>query len=225
MHTNGSLHTDLDHIVEFQSRWEYVRPNFMTLSDNQGRYFVNETDPGNVSRLWLPEGAEREDFIFLSDHNRSSAPFTMDRIGARKRMINGDMRAYHVADKLSITLSWEDLPSRAYSTIGGYDDWVINQNGCAKFTVDGGAGGVEMLTWHNSHKASMWAFMSFDGVGSDDVHNDIVFRGYSRVYEMMITDFDYEVTKRSSGFPVTNGGNTEVLFLDLWNVTMTLEEV
>lgn len=225
MYTNGSLHTDLDHIKEFQTRWEWTRPNFVTLSENQGRYFVNETDPNNVSRLWLPEGTEGEDFLLLSDHNRSSAPFATERIGARKRMINGDMRAYHVADKLSLTLSWDDLPSRAYSTIGGYADWVNNPNGCAKFTVDGGAGGVEMMNWYNSHKDSVWAFFSFDGVGSDDVHNDVVFRGYGRVYEMMITDFNYEVTKRSSGFPVTNGGNTEVLFLDLWNVSMTLEEV
>lgn len=227
MFTDGALHTDLNHIEEFQNRWEYTRPNFISLSENQGRYFVNDVvGSTNVSRLWLPEGVENEDFVILSDHNRSTAPFTTERIGTRKRMINGDMRAYHVADKLSVTLSWDDIPSRAYSTIGGYADWVNDPRRCAKFTVDGGAGGVEMLNWHNRHKGSMWAFFSFDGVGTDSVHNDVVFRGYGRVYEMMITDFEYEVNRRSGGWTIKNKyGQDETLFLDMWNVSMTLEEV
>lgn len=223
MYTNGSVHTDLDHIKEFKERWEYSRPNFISLSDNSGRYFVNSTDPDIASRLWLPEGTEGEDFILLSDHNRSTAPFSTERIGSRKRMINADMRAYFVADKLSITLSWEDIPSRAYSTLGGYADWSSNPKSCTKFTVDGGAGGVEMLNWHNSRKGSMWAFMSFDGAPSEDVNPDVIFKGYGRVYEMMITDFDYEVTRRSGGFAME--GTNQKLYLDLWNVSMTLEEV
>jgi hypothetical protein len=40
-------HTELDHMNEFRSRWEYVngdfgRPNFMTFSNNQGRYFYEK---------------------------------------------------------------------------------------------------------------------------------------------------------------------------------------
>lgn len=225
MFTNGSIHTDLDHIKEFKARWQYSRPNFLTLATNQGRYFVNSTDPDYPARLWLPEGEENVDFVMLSDHNRSTAPFGTERIGSRKRMINGDMRSYFIADKLSITVSWDEIPSRAYSTMGGYADWVENQTGCAKFTVDGGAGGVEMLRWHNEHKGSMWAFFSFDNIDTDAVHPEVAFKGYGRVYEMMITDFDYEVTRRSGGFPVVNGGVPETLYLDLWNVSMTLEEV
>jgi hypothetical protein len=230
-------HTDAQHIAEFEARWEWVRPNFIVLSENQGRYFVD-----GERRIWLPEGKENTDFIILSDHNRSTAPFGIERIGTRKRMINGDMRAYFVADKLSISLDWDDLPSRAYATLEGYEtyaayeaskvaykEWqqsnmstpepTITTPSC-KFTADGGAGGVEMLKWHNSHKGSMWAFFSFDGVGVD-IGQEATFKGYSRVYEMMITDFEYEVTKRSTGFPVAD----ETYYLDLWNVSLTLEEV
>jgi hypothetical protein len=157
-------------------------------------------------------------------------------------MINGNMRAYYVADKISITLSWDDIPSRAFSELLGYRSYAAYEDAKAaykaweqggmigpaptipdpvcQFTADGGAGGVEMLKWHNSHKGSMWAFFSFDGVGVD-IGTEATFRGYSRVYEMMITDFEYEVTKRSSGFAMGN----ETFYLDLWNVSMTLEEV
>lgn len=238
MFTSGS-HTDVDHIAEFEARWEWNRPNFIVLSENQGRYFIDEA---NDREIWLPEGQENTDFILLSDHNRSTAPFGTERIGARKRMINGDMRAYFVADKLNISLSWDELPSRAYSLIEGYTsyaqyeaskvayrDWIRNgQVGVppttttpvCKFTVDGGAGGVEMLNWHNGHKGSMWAFFSFDGIGIE-LGNETTFRGYARVYEMMITEFDYEIVKRSAGFQMGD----ETYYLDLWNVSMSLEEV
>lgn len=217
----GAGHTDLDHIVEFQDRWEYVRPNFVALSNNQGRYFVNDTDPTNVDRLWLPEGAEGTDWILLSDHNRAGVPLSPNRIGSRQRMINGDMRGYHIADKLNISLSWDNIPSRAYSTIAGYADWKLNPKSAAKFTADGGAGGVEMLKWYEGHAGSMWAFLSFDGVGNDDVPDDVVFRGYSRVYEVYMTEFEYEVSGRSSGYTV----GSDTYYLDLWDVSMTLEEV
>lgn len=236
MDTNSS-HTDADHIAEIEARWEWVRPNFIALSENQGRYFVDDD-----RRVWLPEGLEGDDFILLSDHNRSTAPFDTERLGARKRMINGDMRAYHVADKISLTLSWDDLPSRGYSELGGYYSYAAYESAKAayrawdqggqlgpaptvpdpvcRFTADGAMGGVEMLKWHNSHKGSMWAFFSFDGVGVD-IGTDATFRGYSRVYEMMITSFEYEVKGRSSGFALGN----DTVYLDLWNVSMTLEEV
>lgn len=211
----GAGHDDADHISEIANRWEYSRPNLITLSNNQGRYFVD----GDL-KVWLPEGSEGTDFVFLSDHNRSSAPFETDRIGTRKRMIDGKMRAYHIADKLSLNLSWDDIPSRAYSSLGGYADWAANPNACAKFTVDGGAGGLEMLKWYDAHKGSMWAFFSFDNVYTP-VASDTVFRGYGRVYEVMITDFSYDVSRRSGGYRV----GMDTYSIDLWNVSMSLEEV
>jgi hypothetical protein len=36
----------------------------------------------------------------------------MERIQSRKRMINGRMRSFHVADKVKISTSWDMLPSR-----------------------------------------------------------------------------------------------------------------
>jgi hypothetical protein len=205
----------------FKDRWEYVngnygRPNLLTLSNNPGRYYVD----GGES-LWLPNGVEGTDFILISDHNRSGVPFTTDRLGTNKRMINGRMRSYHIADKISTSLSWTDLPSRAYSSLNGYEAHKADPLATAKFTVDGGAGGVEMLKWYQQHHGSFWAFFSFDAVPVS-LPNNIVFNGYARVYEVTITDFDYEPTKRSRGVSCPNG---DIYFLDLWDVSMTLEEV
>lgn len=222
---------DIEHMNWFRERWEYVngtfgRPNLVTFSNNSGRYFIDGDD-----QLWLPEGVEGEDFVILSDHNRSSAPFQTERIGVNKRMINGRMRSYHVADKLSISLSWDDLPSRAYSILNGYETWSGQQKALAmsnpvadpitKFTADGGAGGVEMLKWWQEHYGSFWVFFSFDGVPVT-LSNSTVFNGYSRVYEMQITDFDYEISKRSRGIAAAGGG---LYHLDFWNVSLSLEEV
>lgn len=227
--------TDLDHMNGFRNRWEYVngdfgRPNFMTFSNNQGRYFYENPSDLNSTHLWLPEGTENTDYIFISDHNRSEASFSTDRLGVNKRMINGQMRSYHIADKLNLPMNWTDIPSRAYSTLEGHNAWaayeatkntVSPSDPVVKFTVDGGAGGVEMLKWWQGHHGSFWVFMSFDGVPVNLPPN-IVFNGYARVYEMRISDFDYTITKRSQGFQC---GDSDMLYLDLWDVSLTLEEV
>jgi hypothetical protein len=219
---------------EFRSRWDYVsgdfgRPNFMTFSNNQGRYFYENPNDLNSTKLWLPEGQENVDWIIVSDHNRSSAPFNVDRLGTNKRMINGKLRTYHIADKLNLQVSWKDLPSRAYSTLEGYPDWKAYEDSknsasplepVVKFTVDGGAGGVELLKWYQGHHGSFWVFFSFDAVPVP-LPSNIVFQGYGRVYEMIMTEFDYDMTKRSQGFQC----GLDMLYLDLWDVSMTLEEV
>lgn len=216
MFTSGS-HTDLDHIKEFQSRFKYARPQMVCLSNNQGRYFVNTTETSNVDRLWLPEGTEYEDFLILSDHNRQSVPFNVERLGSNRRMINGHMRTYHTADKLGMSLSWEDIPSRAFAHFNAYDT-----NECRKFTVDGGAGGLQMYDWYMKHKGSMYVFTSFDNVPTSAVHGNVPFRGYGRVYEMIISDFSFDVKQRSGIF---NFNSTDIYAIDMWDVDMALEEV
>lgn len=217
MFTDNS-HSDVDHINEFLDRFEYVngvfgRPNFVTFANNPGRYFINGS-----SKVWLPEGEDGVDYLMLSDHNRAPVQFSPERIGNRKRMINGKMRSYFVADKWSIPLSWENLPSRAYS-VGGYDDYSASPNSISKFTVDGGAGASELKKWYNSHPGSFWAFMSYDtGL---DLANEVVFQGYSHIVEVMVTDFDFEIVGRSRGTRI----GLDYYYVDTCNVNMSLEEV
>jgi len=160
----------------------------------------------------LPAG----DFIILSDDNRGEIQFTPQRIEQRKRMVNGRMRSYHVADKLQISVSWQMLPSRSF-----YADPDFNTAGATSLTrsqthtSDGGAGGVELLDWYENHKGPFWVFLSYDKYTNfpkgDAKYGHL--SQYSQIIEMYISSFTYSVQKR--------GGTN----YDFWNVSVTLEEV
>jgi hypothetical protein len=92
-------------------RKTYQRPQAILLSDNPGTI---------VDGYYIPTGVEKGSnsaqdgsFIILSDDNRSPLNFSTTRIEKRERMINGRMRSYHIADKLTMSTSWDMLPSRS----------------------------------------------------------------------------------------------------------------
>ncbi len=91
-------------------RKKYSRPQAMLWCDNPGT-----VDP--VSGFYRPtsDSIEGENFIILSDDNRSEISVSQQRIETRVRMVNGTMRSYHIADKLSMSTAWKRLPSRSYS--------------------------------------------------------------------------------------------------------------
>ena len=55
-----------------------------------------------------------DQFLILSDHNRGELQFSPIRIEQRQRTVNGRMRSYHIAAKLTISTSWDMLPSRSF---------------------------------------------------------------------------------------------------------------
>jgi hypothetical protein len=156
-------------------------------------------------------------FLILSDHNRGEINFNTIRIEERKRTINGRMRSYHIADKLEISWSWTNLPSRAYSDFANF-----NSNGVSplkaqstEYTADGGAGGVELLDWYEKHKGPFWMILAYDNYRNfpdDDEQFDQLDK-YNEIIEVYFSDFNYSVVKR--------GGNNH----DLWNVSVSLEQV
>lgn len=93
----------------------------------------------------------------LSEHNRAPASISINRIEKVQRMSNGTLRKFFINDKKIISLSWDNLPSRAsYTVDGGYGardikDFYEGVNGKGSFTVtvkygNGGSGNVETLT-------------------------------------------------------------------------------
>ena len=254
-------------------RKRFTRPQAMLWSDNSG---------SKTNEIYYPLGTENEDFIILSDHNRSEISISKQRIETRQRMINATMRSYHIDDKINLSLSWQNLPSRSYSTIASYDssghiiteskiatytagqntitvnnninillgmkvygpgignDAIVtsisnNQitvtspnmsNGTSQtiyftpfeYTVDGGAGGVQILDWYETHPGPFWVYLSYDKynaykvsgevVGSSFQHLDV----YSEIKLMFFSSFDYTVIKRG----IDN--------FDFWNISLTLEE-
>jgi len=210
-------------------RKKYQRPQGLLFADNEGI---------KVNGFHIPDGDEigssgasvdgYGEFIILSDNNRSPIDFKTVRIEKRERMINGRMRSYHTADKLTVTVSWDMLPSRAFDTYAGFDangspnitiipDVRTNP---LQFTTDGGAGGVELLDWYKNHTGSFWVYLAYDKYTNfrdvfETVNVDERFANtnkYNEVIEMFFTDFSYSVQKRSG------------LNFDFWNVSLTLEE-
>lgn len=188
-------------------RNKYGRPQAMLFSDN----------PGTIDNgFYVPQGNEFEDFIIVSDHNREPIKFTNNRIEEKVRTINGRMRSYHIADKLSISTSWKNLPSRAASTELIIDQesgqTLIGPNDLA-YTADGGAGGVDLLNWYENHQGSFWVFLAYDKLTNfeSDKYNKLT--QYNEIIEVFFDDFQYDIINR--------GRATH----DFWDISLSLEEV
>ena len=214
------------------------RPQALIWSDKRGTVQDNKLRPvgyeigANTSNVSASDLANNR-FLILSDHNRGELGMTIERIEQKRRMVNGTMRSYHVADKTSISIDWDMLPSRSFKNYPNFDELgkpsleTLNERGeplvpygslyssDQKYTVDGGAGGVELLDWYEKHKGPFWVMLSYDkyntfqGSGSERLR----LAEYSQELQMYISSFNYSVIKR--------GSNN----FDMWNISVTLEEV
>jgi hypothetical protein len=137
-------------------------------------------------------------FLYLTDDNRSDLQVSLERIEFKKRMINGRMRAYHVADKKTFSINWKDLPSNK------------NEISEVKFSglTTGWASSQEMLDWHNNHTDSFYLTLVYDTPTASA--NPLRHRVEN--YNVFFEDFSFNVKKR---------GTTH----DLWDISMTLVEV
>jgi hypothetical protein len=93
-----------------------------------------------MSTIYLPVGSliYLNSTIKLSEHNRQPISIQTNRIEKQQRMSNGTLRKFFIADKKSISISWNMLPS--FST----------------FTADGGYGAVDIKSFYegSASKAS-----------------------------------------------------------------------
>lgn len=203
-------------------RKSFARPQAMLWSDNPGVYQNN---------MWIPQGIEKEDFIILSDHNRGEISINKERIETRQRMINGTMRSYFNADKNAISTSWQRLPSRSwnrqiifnestgqpeYIDVDQQDDPTLPVSYKDMNTVDGGAGGVDLLDWYENHSGPFWVYLAYDKynnfLGYPDFNSHTHLGIYNEVKLMYFSTFEYTIEKR--------GGTN----FDMWNVSVSLEE-
>lgn len=202
-----------------QGRKRYTRPQAIIWSENPGTL--------DASGIYIPTGQEiganplltsggTNQFLILSDHNRSAIQFKPERIEQRQRMINGNMRSHHIADKMTINFSWNNLPSRAFSSVADFDSTGKSElTGQNEYTADGGAGGVELLEWYETHKGPFWMFLSYDNYRNFGIAESAYLHltNYSEIVQVYFADFSYDVVKR---------GRTNH---DLWDISVSLEEV
>jgi len=201
-------------------RRRYTRPQGILWANNAGTL---------SNGLYVPTGVEvgasttetdpdlLDQFIILSDHNRGDMQFNTQRIEQRQRTINGRMRSYHIADKLTMSVSWNMLPSRGYSGLPNFNSSTgvsPSEGSTTEYTADGGAGGVELLDWYETHQGPFFMYLAYDKYtnfdGATQFNN---LNKYNQIIEVYFADFNYSVVKRGA----TNH--------DLWNISVTLEEV
>jgi hypothetical protein len=228
------------------NRRKYTRPQAMLWANNPGVATAGFYRPlglevGQTKPVNAPAEDLLNEFLILSDDNRSPLQFNSLRIEKKERMINGRMRSYHVADKLELSTSWTMLPSRSFSKFPGFDQYgapqglvtsidndsnpvtpnkTVQLSGSPyyqdqQYTSDGGAGGVEILDWYSSYKGSFYVYLAYDKysefLDSDDEKYSRLGQ-YNDVLEMYISSLTYSVEKR--------GGANH----DLWNINISLEE-
>lgn len=208
-----------------RGRWDLSglrnRPQAILWSDNFGTIddtvYINPLTSASTSlQLTVPIGIEYEDFIILSDHNRSELSFSKQRLENKQRMVNGTMRSYHIADKIQMSVSWDNLPSRSFNKDPDFneDTGKPTASNLESYTVDGGAGGVDILDWYENHPGPFWMMLAYDK------YNDFVgaekynyLSQYNQIVQVYFSSFEYNVTKR--------GGTNH----DFWNISCTVEEV
>ena len=202
-------------------RKRYQRPQAVLWSENAGTLLDGLYVPtGYEVGADVPEGTDSsliDQFLILSDHNRSPIDFSSQRIEQRQRTINGKMRSYHIADKINISFSWNMLPSRAYRFPAEFDEDGVSpyKNQTDEYTADGGAGGGELLDWYENHQGPFWMYLAYDKYknfeGQNDQYNAL--NRYNQIIQVYFADFNYSVVKRGASIH------------DLWNISVTLEEV
>lgn len=213
-------------------RSRYSRPQAMLWSENPGFIFT-ETDPqtGEQLKAYIPNGyeigsdypetatqEEIDQFIVLSDHNRSPIDISYERIENRQRTVNGTMRSRHIADKLKISTSWDMLPSRAFASDPLFNVGTglpVSRSTSVAFTADYGAGGNDLVDWYQNHSGPFWVFLGYDklsGINTGETRYRN-FKQYTQIAQMYISNFTYSIQKRSGSL------------YDMWNISVDLEEV
>jgi len=94
-------------------------------------------------------------------------------------------------------------------TVTGAKTDYVSSN---EYTVDGGAGGADILEWYENHTGPFYVYLSYDKPQNFNGVYDRL-NEYSEVIEMYVSDFSYNIVRR--------GGTN----YDFWDISVTLEEV
>jgi hypothetical protein len=201
-------------------RKKYGRPQALLFADTPGTLIQGANGmthvPDGIEINAVPDANQNERFLILSDHNRGPIDIKNNRLEQKERTINGKMRSFYIADKNTFSVSWQNLPSRSFSNLANFNNSTgAKDAGLDNYTVDGGAGGNELLDWYLNHKGSFYLFVAYDNyIKLKDQNNTYNRLGeYQEVIEVLFSDFSYSVNKR--GYSKH----------DLWDISLSLEEV
>lgn len=143
------------------------------------------------------------DYLYLTDDGRDPVSIDPQRIEYKQRMLNGRMRSYYVTDKISISTSWKDLPSRSQDSKDKYISEYQRRTGVTtKY-----AAGQEMKNWYENHTGDFWLLLVYDG--GENTQIDLTKQ--VEKYHVFFENFNFTVVKRGQ-------------LHDLWDVNISLVE-
>jgi hypothetical protein len=171
---------------------KYTRPSLIIFCNSMP--VKNPSNPNQWTFTTTP--------LYLTDDNRAPLQFNSERIEYRKRMIDGTMRSYHVADKLSYSTSWTSLPSRKTRNPTA-SDGLTNS-----ITSDAFGAGIDIKNWYETVTGDFWMLLVYD---TDNTVSTSNLRFNADLHHVFFESFDYSVSKRGQ-------------FNDLWDVSISLVE-
>lgn len=131
----------------------------------------------------------------LTDHNRASLQVSHDEIETTERTVDGSLRYHFNASKRKFSMSWNLVPADSSAT------------------VDGNWGGNDILEVYKNNK----------GVFTVEIYNRDSARktssGPDTTAQVRFTSISYDIVKRN--FVMSGSGELS----DLWNISISLEEV
>lgn len=139
----------------------------------------------------------------VSDHGRSPLSETTERIGTDKRMADGTLRRQFIGIKRKWSVSWENLPS-------------TNSVARGIKTADGGMAGEDIEQFYHTTPGKFRMVLrrgSAVNIATPTPPDSALPYEDDNFYivNVMVTGFNKEVRKRGA--------------VDLWNVSVELEEV
>jgi hypothetical protein len=140
----------------------------------QGLLLTEDFTYNEGEGLYLPTGDEinsdgnNQSFLILSDDNRDPIQIGKERIEKRERMVNGRMRSYHIADKVNISVSWSNLPSRSFSMNPNFASGIEhNLTIVEQVTVEEGERKIIEFTTATNHNFEINSKVEFIDVALD----------------------------------------------------------
>lgn len=154
----------------------------------------------NAIMTWYKDSTEH----MITDHGRTELSMNTERIGTDRRMSNGTLRRFLVGNKRSWNTTWSNIPS-------------VNSVATGMKTADGGLSGSEIEDFYDTTPGKFRLILrngSASGVITPPAaltlgpaYEDDNFYAV----DVMITEFSRDVVSRG--------------VVDLWNITISLEEV
>jgi len=179
--------------VTISNKW--TRPSLIIFTDSEPSASVASVGVWDIGGS---PGA-MNGYIYLSDDNRSDLQVSIERIEYKKRMINGRMRSYHVADKRSYSVSWQALPS--------LNTYTSERPGKSVAW----AAGKEMLEWYKAHPDSFWMLLVYD-TPDEEGSGNIPLKYQIEKRNVFFESFSYNIVTRGT-------------LHDHWDLSMSLVEV